>query len=378
MSNNAVDAVAELHALDAERGPASLQDTRRRLPRGARVFTMLLMLIACLMAAAAIWLAIRKGPPAESAQAGSIARVVESIKPPMPTPLPAPPPPSTFQAPATSIPTGDLDLSKLDLSGALPDMVKQRRLQSPLTGRQPGQQPASATEAPGQPTTTAAATSAPAFARRLEALDLPAAKARMLENRDMLITQGTSIDCSLQTRLITTQAGMLTCTTPVDVYSTSGRVKLIDAGSKFVGYQQSGFSQGQDRIFVVWSRMESPHGVIINLDSPGVGPLGESGIGGYVDHHFWDRFGNAILISMIGDLSAWAANRSSDSANTVRFDNTRDGATDAVSKVLEHSLDIPPTLYKNQGERIAIMVARDLDFSDVYDLKLVSQPFPPR
>ena len=32
------------------------------------------------------------------------------------------------------------------------------------------------------------------------------------------------------------------------------------------------------------------------------------------------------------------------------------------------SINIPPTLYKNQGEQVGIYVARDLDFSSVYDV----------
>jgi type IV secretion system protein VirB10 len=97
--------------------------------------------------------------------------------------------------------------------------------------------------------------------------------------------------------------------------------------------------------------------------------LGEAGVDGAIDHHFWDRLGNAILLSLLGDLGNWASNQGNKGDGNIRFDNTREGGQEVVAKILEHSLDIPPTLYKNQGERVGIMVARDLDFSKVYDLK---------
>ncbi len=375
MSDKAIDAVAELDALDADRGPATLQDTRRRLPRGARIFSLLLMAVAVLVTTWAIWLATQKEPPAPREPEGSIEVVVAGLNRSQAPAAPQIPPPAPPVVEPTSYlqsgSVGGFDLSKLDLPDVMPNMIKQRRLQSPLSGPASQHQGQPYDTEPIEPAHTATV-NAPAFARRLEALDLAPAKARLLGNRDMLVTQGTSIDCTMLPRLVTSQAGMVTCVAPVDVYSSSGRVKLIDKGSKFTGYQQSGFSQGQNRVFVVWSRMESPNGVVVNLDSPGTGPLGESGLGGHIDHHFWERFGNAIMISMISDIGTWAANSSSNSSGSIRFDSTRDGATDAVSKVLEHSVDIPPTLYKNQADRIAIMVVRDLDFSDVYELKLIS------
>jgi type IV secretion system protein VirB10 len=55
--------------------------------------------------------------------------------------------------------------------------------------------------------------------------------------------------------------------------------------------------------------------------------------------------------------------------NQVSFSNTSDAAQEMAAKALENSINIPPTLYKNQGERVAIFVARDLDFRGVYGLE---------
>ncbi|WP_375703289.1 type IV secretion system protein VirB10 [Bartonella sp. AD13SXNS] len=211
---------------------------------------------------------------------------------------------------------------------------------------------------------------------RLQPVRLGQSHAAQLRNRDFLITQGTQIDCALETKIITSQPGMTTCHLTRDIYSTSGRVVLLDRGSKVVGFYQSGIQQGQTRVFVQWSRIETPSGVIVNLDSPGTGPLGESGIDGWVDRHFWERFGSAIMVSIIGDLGEWVRskinknskeNKENSQTQSVQSQSAQN-AESIVTDVLQGSINIAPTLYKNQGERVNIFVARDLDFSDVYSL----------
>ncbi|WP_019222935.1 type IV secretion system protein VirB10 [Bartonella rattaustraliani] len=208
----------------------------------------------------------------------------------------------------------------------------------------------------------------------LQPVRLAQSRAAQLHNRDLLITQGTQIDCVLETKIVTSQPGMTTCHLTRDVYSTSGRVVLLDRGSKVIGFYQGAVQQGQARVFVQWSRVETPSGVIINLDSPSTGPLGEAGIGGWVDTHFWQRFGGAIMISVISDLGEWVKGKvwqrnkkDKEDKENPQPQNPHD-AEKVVAEVLQNSINIPPTLYKNQGERINILIARDLDFSDVYSL----------
>lgn len=162
--------------------------------------------------------------------------------------------------------------------------------------------------------------------------------------------------------------GRFTCHTTRDVYSTSRRVVLLERGSKIVGQYEGGIQQGQGRIFALWTRVETPKGVVINLDSPGTGPLGEGGLDGHIDTHFAARFGGAILISLIGDVGSWLSGQGSGSDN-IQFNQTSDGAQEAAVEALKNSVNIPPTLTKNQGERVGVYVARDLDFSDVYQLR---------
>src|SRR5690606_18230598 len=184
------------------------------------------------------------------------------------------------------------------------------------------------------------------------------------------LTQGTMIDCTLQTKLVSTQPGLLTCLATYDVMSANGKVKLIDAGTRFTGYQSGGIQQGQARAFVTWNGLETPTGGIVELASPGTGPLGEAGLDGHGESQVWERFGNGILLSLVADFGNGASNQGQAGDHNIRADHPAQGAPAAIAKILERSLDIPPTLYKNQGERLGIMVARDLDFSHVYDLEL--------
>jgi type IV secretion system protein VirB10 len=211
---------------------------------------------------------------------------------------------------------------------------------------------------------------------KLEATELRASSATVLRDRDYSLTEGAVLDCVLETRMVSTAPGMTSCHLTRDVYSTSGRVVLLDRGSRLVGRYQGGMQQGDSRIFVLWTRAETPAGVVVKLDSPGTGPLGEAGAGGSVDTHFWDRFGAAILVSLIGSgADAVAARAAGPSRNTtVSLDPTSSAAKDVVARTYDRNVNMPPTLYVNQGERIGIFVARDLDFRRVYGLERVNVP----
>ena len=201
---------------------------------------------------------------------------------------------------------------------------------------------------------------------------LTGSKARLLPHPDMMVTMGTIIPCALQTAIDSQLAGFVKCVLPQDVRSTTGNVVLLDRGTIIVGEIGHGVVQGQDRVFVLWDRAETPDHAVIELSSPGTDELGRSGLPGQVNNHWWARFGSAILLSVIqGGLqtgSALAAHAGSGGGTF--FNSFQSNGSNMSDSALQASINIPPTLEKHQGANVAIFVAKDLDFSDVYALRV--------
>ena len=121
---------------------------------------------------------------------------------------------------------------------------------------------------------------------------------------------------------------------------------------------------GQKRLFVLWNEARTPMGVTVALGSPGTDALGRSGVTGEVDTHFAARFGAAILISLIDAGAAAVVAAQSDGNGSVVI--APQGASNVMSEVLRSTVNIPPTIRVAQGERVAVLVARDVSFREVY------------
>ena len=206
---------------------------------------------------------------------------------------------------------------------------------------------------------------------KLRPSKLEAVKAGLMSNRDFLLIAGTTIPCVQGAKIVTDYPGMTTCHVAKDVYSADGKVLLIERGSEVVGEQRQALMQGQARIFVIWTRLTTPDGVVVQLDSPAADALGGSGLPAYVDTHFWTRFGGAIMVSLISDagqaLSSMASNSGSGS-NAIQFNNTSSAGEQVAAETLRNTINVPPTAYSKYGSMTTIFVARDIDFSDVYEL----------
>lgn len=207
------------------------------------------------------------------------------------------------------------------------------------------------------------------FNRMLKPTELEGSKAGHLGNRNFIVAMGTSIPCALETALSSDQPGFTSCVITRDVLSDNGRVVLMEKGTQIVGEYRGGLRRGQSKLFVLWHRAKTPTGVIITLASPATDAIGRAGFDGYVETHWWERFGSALLLSVIGDAATWAGQELQRS--DVQAQGTTSAGKDAAAIAVEQSINIPPTLVKHQGSLVSIFIARDLDFSSIYTLQVI-------
>lgn len=197
-----------------------------------------------------------------------------------------------------------------------------------------------------------------------------AVRARVLPAQRLLLPKGAFIDCTLETAIDSTLPGMTTCVMATDAFGVDGQVVLLERGTKLIGETRGQVQQGAARIFVVWSEARTPTGVIVPLDSPGADELGRAGLPGEVNTHFWARFGAAMLVSVIDGAVEAGVQSSRSGSGTVVVNPT--ASQDVMTDILKNTLNIPPTVVKHNGDRIQVLVARDLDFRSVYELRSVT------
>lgn len=206
------------------------------------------------------------------------------------------------------------------------------------------------------------------FDDKLKPSNLVAGVAIQRPDLNMLLRRGTSIECTQKTRIVTTNPGGVGCIVSKDVWSSNGAVKLIERGSEAFGELRDNLVAGQTFVPILWSRIETPNGVVVDINSFGTDSLGASGQPVYVDNHIMQRFGGAVLLSLISDFGQALSNKASDGGGSIQLTTSSRAGQDLASRTLESTINIPPTGYGHQGDVINIFVMRDIDFRGVYEL----------
>ncbi|NVE00163.1 type IV secretion system protein VirB10 [Massilia sp. BJB1822] len=285
-----------------------------------------------------------KGDEAKNpdADAAAIPLLRDKAPPPAaPAPVvpvaPPPPPPPPLMAPAASLAGGGL-------AGSVAAEPAQKR-------------PANVQELAAQRALTAALTATPQVS------------AANLGNRSYLLARGSVIPCVLETQLVSNIGGSTSCVLPQHVYSDDGKVLLLEKGSSITGIYENNVRTGDSRIAILWQRIKTATGVVIDVDSPAADQLGVMGAPGVVDNHWPERIGAAFLLSMVEDAVAIQMSKNGQGRNSGYGGASFNTTTTLSEKVLDSTINIAPTLYKNRGDRLMVYVSRDLWFNNVYNVK---------
>ena len=200
------------------------------------------------------------------------------------------------------------------------------------------------------------------FSARISGSNVDVAHASRIHDLSHTAPQGTVIPAVLETAIDSDLPGFVRAVVSRDVRGFDGTTVLIPRGSKLIGQYRSGVALSQTRAFVVWSRVITPDGVSIDIGSPGTDQLGRGGLEGETDTHFFERFGSAILLSVMGAGLERLAD-SGNNNNTAIIIGSQQQATQVASIALQKQIDIPVTIKVPQGTPLQVFVTRDLDFA---------------
>jgi type IV secretory pathway VirB10-like protein len=312
------------------------------------------------------------------------AQTIPAPPPPVVTvapPPPAPPPPITVVQPTSPDPV----LAPPDDSNryAAPAMVVDlSEAGLPQTAPAPSTTTTTTTTVrAGQTTTTTdqaghsdtgSGFSEDRFAAHVMSDEAETAYASHLRDPALTVPQGAVIPAILETGINSDLPGFVRAVVSRDVRGFDGSTVLIPRGSKLIGQYRSAVAIGVSRAFVVWSRLLTPDGVSIEIGSPATDELGQGGLAGETDSHFFERFGAAILLSVITAGTQILANvgtNDNSSTNTAIVIGSPQQASNVASIALQNYINIPETITVPQGEPLRVFAARDLDFSGVAQRK---------
>lgn len=302
----------------------------------------------------------------------------------MPPPLPpvepppppiAPPPIPTTPPPSIEVPVIETDeaTEKQRLERIRSEMVIVQNEKSVFGGASESQAAATDSFAGTDPNLGFAS-------KAIAASEAPKVQAGFLGDLSSIIAQGKLIHAVLETGINTLLPGQLRAVVSRDIYAEQSRNILIPKGSRLIGVYNTNVFRGQDRIFIIWTRVIRPDGIDIYVNSPGVDNLGRAGVEGYLDQKYQEVFSGAILTSVIGVGAAYAMDAIGGGENvqsTVNTDGSATSSGDPVSfatlnavgnisnvgrGVVEGLLDLRPVISVDQGTIINVMVNRDLYF----------------
>ena len=196
---------------------------------------------------------------------------------------------------------------------------------------------------------------------------IPGVKTGTIADRDLVLMPGL-FRCTLDTAIDSTLPGPIMCHLPQDVLSPNG-VVLMDKGTRIVGEYRNNIQQGQGRLFTMAATAYTPNGVVVPLDGPMADGLGRTGLDGDVDNHYLQRFGGAVLLSLVDSglgLGQAALSKGNNTYLTIQSGDT----SGLAEEILRNTINIPPTITVPQGKDVTVWVRYPIDFWPSYRLGL--------
>jgi type IV secretory pathway VirB10-like protein len=187
------------------------------------------------------------------------------------------------------------------------------------------------------------------------------------------VNAGTIIPAVLAQAITSDLEGTVTALVTNDVYdSVTGRYLLIPQGSRLFGVYDADLQANQPRLQLAFKTLYFPNGYSISLEGmPGADQRGLAGLTDQVNRHFFQRYGNAAILSLItaGISMATYGNRGnfySYEPQEAAMSGAGQVLGRAVAEDLRRSMNIRPTVTVREAYPFTMTVTQDVTFPGPY------------
>ena len=151
-----------------------------------------------------------------------------------------------------------------------------------------------------------------------------------------------------------------------DMYGSDGRTVVVERGSILVGTVASVSSSSDEKVAIAWQRVMRPDGVIFKITAASGDAMGRSGVLAHMDNRLWERFGQALLASVIDAVGIASTGASQTQTNTggTSSSGVTSGGTSATTlnapalAVQAIQSNISPLIKQYQNEQSNLPVLR--------------------
>jgi type IV secretion system protein VirB10 len=195
--------------------------------------------------------------------------------------------------------------------------------------------------------------------------------------KKMTIMEGTAVSAVTVDAATSDSPGQLVMQISSNVYDDmTGQHLLIPAGTRLVTKYDTAVSIGQDRIGTIGQRLIFPDTSSRQLGAMQMADMtGEAGLHDVLNTHFWQKFGTALTVAIIGaglqlsqtQQSAFAT-PSASSAATGAFTQQlgQFGMAQAQS-----AMNIPNTIELRSGLQVLLKFNKDLTLPEYHDARMM-------
>lgn len=185
------------------------------------------------------------------------------------------------------------------------------------------------------------------------------------------VMAGSIIPASLITGLNSDTPGATIAQVTENVFDTvTGEHLLVPQGTRLVGKYDSVVVFGQKRALVVWSRLILPNGNSIVIENlPATDVAGYAGLKDEVDFHTWQLLKGVALATLVGVGTQLSIGNNENDLVTALRQSVQQSTNQAGQRLVEHELDVQPTITVRPGWPLRVIVSKDLVLKPYHDVQ---------